>query len=67
MTLRHIYDCMWLCTGLRLCTGVMPHCLDAGSVTSVTVEEFDGQNWEETMKSEALKEDSIINRSKSSE
>jgi len=30
-------------------TGVAPHCLDTGTVRSVTVEDFNGQNWEETM------------------
>ncbi|TRY94462.1 hypothetical protein DNTS_011380 [Danionella cerebrum] len=29
--------------------GVAPHCLDPGTVRGVTVEEFCGQNWEETM------------------
>lgn len=29
--------------------GVMPHCLDAGTVKSVTVESFDGENWETSM------------------
>ena len=43
----------------------MPHCLDAGTVTSVTVQQFDGIHWEETMKAEALKENSISSWSKS--
>ncbi|XP_051552574.1 centromere protein V [Myxocyprinus asiaticus] len=30
--------------------GVAPHCLDPGTVGSVTVEDFCGQNWEESMK-----------------
>nr|XP_002662101.2 centromere protein V [Danio rerio] len=29
--------------------GVAPHCLDPGTVNSVTVEDFCGQNWEESM------------------
>ncbi|XP_043096446.1 centromere protein V isoform X1 [Puntigrus tetrazona] len=29
--------------------GVAPHCLDPGTVSSVTVEDFFGQNWEESM------------------
>ncbi|XP_016091353.1 centromere protein V-like isoform X1 [Sinocyclocheilus grahami] len=29
--------------------GVAPHCLDPGTVSSVTVEDFCGQNWEESM------------------
>uniref|UniRef100_A0A672SXQ5 Centromere protein V-like n=1 Tax=Sinocyclocheilus grahami TaxID=75366 RepID=A0A672SXQ5_SINGR len=29
--------------------GVTPHCLDPGTVSSVTVEDFCGQNWEESM------------------
>jgi len=44
--------------------GVMPHCLDAGTVGSVTVEKFNGTNWEQSMKTEATKEDSILNWSK---
>jgi len=44
--------------------GVMPHCLDAGTVRSVTVEKFSGTNWEQTMEAEATKEDSILNWSK---
>lgn len=37
---------------LEIChvfTGVAPHCLDPGTVSSVTVEDFCGQNWEESM------------------
>ena len=49
------------------CAGIMPHCLDTGTVTSVMVEKIDGINWEETMKAEALKENSIFNRSTSTE
>ncbi|XP_042613297.1 centromere protein V [Cyprinus carpio] len=30
-------------------TGVASHCLDPGTVSSVTVEDFCGQNWEESM------------------
>uniref|UniRef100_A0A673BA73 Centromere protein V n=1 Tax=Sphaeramia orbicularis TaxID=375764 RepID=A0A673BA73_9TELE len=30
--------------------GVAPHCLDPGSVASVTVEQFCGEQWEETMR-----------------
>lgn len=30
-------------------TGVAPHCLDPGTTRSVTVEEFCGENWEESM------------------
>lgn len=47
--------------------GIMPHCLDTGTVTSVTVEQFDGSNWEETIKAEALKDNSIFIWSKSTE
>lgn len=32
-----------------LYTGVAPHCLDPGSVHSVTVETFCGEKWEESM------------------
>ena len=50
------------------CAGVMPHCLDAGTVTSVRLEQFDGIHWEETMKAEALKDDSsILNWSKTAQ
>ena len=44
--------------------GVMPHCLDPGTVTGVTVMKFDGRNWEKSMKKEAEKPDSITNWSK---
>lgn len=30
-------------------TGIAPHCLDPGSVRSVTVEKFCGDQWEESM------------------
>lgn len=30
--------------------GISPHCLDPGTVRSVTVEGFGGDNWEESMK-----------------
>lgn len=30
--------------------GISPQCLDPGTVRSVTVEEFGGDNWEESMK-----------------
>lgn len=30
--------------------GVAPHCLDPGTVHSVTVQKFDGEKWEESMK-----------------
>ena len=33
--------------GLSL--GVAPHCLDPGTVCSVTVEKFGGDKWEESM------------------
>jgi len=49
------------------CVGINPHCLDPGTVTSITVEQFDGANWEETMKAEALKDNSILNWSKSTD
>ncbi|KPP56335.1 hypothetical protein Z043_126063, partial [Scleropages formosus] len=29
--------------------GVAPHCLDQGTVRSITVEDFCGQQWEESM------------------
>lgn len=32
-----------------LSPGVAPHCLDAGTVQTVTVEKFCGEKWEETM------------------
>ncbi|XP_066552291.1 centromere protein V [Amia ocellicauda] len=31
--------------------GVAPHCLDPGTVRSVTVEDFNGEKWEESMES----------------
>lgn len=30
--------------------GISPHCLDPGTVRSVTVEEFAGDTWEESVK-----------------
>lgn len=30
--------------------GISPQCLDPGTVRSVTVEDFGGDNWEESMK-----------------
>ena len=42
----------------------MPHCLDTSTVTSISVEQIDGIHWEETMKAETLKTNSIFNRSK---
>jgi len=44
--------------------GVMPHCLEPGTVLSVTLEGFDGQNWEKSMETQASKDDSILNWSK---
>ena len=35
---------MWLIVNDIL--GVCPHCLDPGTVESVEIEEFDGDNWE---------------------
>lgn len=35
--------------------GVMPHCLDPESVKKLTVIQFDGGNWEKSMKEEASK------------
>eukprot|EP00794_Sanderia_malayensis_P014364 gene14364-15862_t len=29
--------------------GIMPHCLDSGTVKSINVDKFDGLNWEECM------------------
>ncbi|KAL2095048.1 hypothetical protein ACEWY4_009767 [Coilia grayii] len=43
--------------------GVAPHCLDLGTVRSVTVEKFNGQDWEESMQ----KHQTIRNMSKPSE
>ncbi|CAG13375.1 unnamed protein product, partial [Tetraodon nigroviridis] len=28
---------------------IAPHCLDPGTIRSVTVEKFDGENWEESV------------------
>lgn len=43
--------------------GVAPHCLDLGTVRSVTVEKFNGQDWEGSMQ----KHRTIRNMSKSPE
>ena len=40
--------------------GVAPHCLDEGTVTTIKVDTFDGQNWEQSM----TIDDSIKQRSK---
>lgn len=34
---------------LFVTAGIAPHCLDPGTVRSVTVEKFGGDNWEESM------------------
>lgn len=40
-----------LCMRIVMCvvTGVAPHCLDPGTVRSITVEEFCGEKWEDSM------------------
>jgi hypothetical protein len=45
-------------------TGIAPHCLDEGTVTQITVEAYNGQNWEQTYESHQNKPDSIMNWSK---
>lgn len=46
-----LFDQMCPCVFSVFCdTGVAPHCLDPGTVRSVTVEDFCGENWEESMK-----------------
>ncbi|KAL5473431.1 hypothetical protein EMCRGX_G027915 [Ephydatia muelleri] len=40
--------------------GIAPHCLDPGTVTSIKVITFDGQNWEQSMSGDS----SITLRSK---
>ena len=40
--------------------GVMPHCLDPGTVEKMTVEGFDGKNWEVSMEKESEKGDQSI-------
>ncbi|RUS77789.1 hypothetical protein EGW08_014453 [Elysia chlorotica] len=30
--------------------GIMPHCIDAGTIKSISVQHFDGTNWDETIK-----------------
>jgi len=40
--------------------GVMPHCLDEGTVQKIVLEQFDGKNWEQAMK----KNPSLGDRSK---
>ncbi|XP_067937556.1 centromere protein V-like [Watersipora subatra] len=44
--------------------GIMPHCLQPGTVEKIRVEEFGGSNWEENM---VLSGDTISSRSKLSE
>lgn len=38
--------------------GIMPHCLDPSTVTGMTVEDFNGVAWEESMEKEASKQSS---------
>ena len=33
-----------------LISGIMPHCIDPGTIEKVTVLKYDGQNWEDSMK-----------------
>lgn len=33
----------------HLSKGIMPHCIDEGTIENVTIKTFDGQNWEESM------------------
>ena len=49
-----IYICVFLLKGIA------PHCLDSGTVRSVTVEKFHGVDWEESMQ----KHQTISNKSK---
>lgn len=35
--------------------GVAPHCLDPGTVEHVTVENFDGQNWEQQIETSDIR------------
>lgn len=42
--------CLYVsCAFLFISAGIAPHCLDPGTVRSVTVENFGGDNWEESM------------------
>lgn len=46
---HHVYDlCIRIMCRVRI-LGVAPHCLDPGTVKSATVEQFCGENWEESM------------------
>ena len=38
------------------CVGINPRCIDAGTIDSVTVQKYDGTNWEKSM-DEELKKD----------
>lgn len=35
--------------------GVAPHCLDPGTVEHITVENFDGQNWEQQIETSDIR------------
>lgn len=60
---HHIYD-LCICIMCHvLILGVAPHCLDPGTVKSVMVEQFCGENWEESMQ----KHNTIRSMSKATE
>lgn len=47
----HKWQVVYMCElcFLFVTAGIAPHCLDPGTVRSVTVEKFGGDNWEESM------------------
>ena len=49
--MRSVNNAQWrFVVGVVVVVGVMPHCIDSATITSITVEQFDGKNWEDTMK-----------------
>ena len=45
-----------------ICLGVNPNCIDDGTVESITIQTYDGQNWEQAIDQELQKEDGGIKK-----
>jgi len=35
--------------------GIMPHCIDEGTIQNLIIQQFDGNNWEETITTSDIK------------
>ena len=44
----------------------MPHCVDPGTITKITTEKYDGQNWEAALEEQKQNPDGISKWSKDS-